>query len=149
MISILCTYVIKKMITQRHIDDLTYKIIGCAIEVHKALGPGLLESIYQRCLVQELILSGLNTQSQLKVPIQYKGLDLDADLRLDILVQDLIVVEIKAVETINPVYEAQILSYMKLLNKPKGVLLNFCSNNIFKNGQKTFVNNIYASLGKE
>lgn len=137
------------MITQRHIDDLTYKIIGCAIEVHKALGPGLLESIYQRCLVQELILSGLNTQSQLKVPIQYKGLNLDADLRLDILVEDLIVVEIKAVETINPVYEAQILSYMKLLNKPKGVLLNFCSDNIFKNGQKTFVNNIYASLGKE
>ena len=137
------------MITQRHIDDLTYKIIGCAIELHKALGPGLLESIYQRCLVQELILSGLNTQSQLKVPIQYKGLNLDADLRLDILVEDLIVVEIKAVETINPVYEAQILSYMKLLNKPKGVLLNFCSDNIFKNGQKTFVNNIYASLGKE
>ena len=137
------------MITQRHINDLTYKIIGCAIEVHKALGPGLLESIYQRCLVQELILSGLNTQSQLKVPIQYKGLNLDADLRLDILVEDLIVVEIKAVETINPVYEAQILSYMKLLNKPKGVLLNFCSDNIFKNGQKTFVNNIYASLGKE
>ena len=137
------------MITQRHINDLTYKIIGCAIEVHKALGPGLLESIYQRCLVQELILSGLNTQSQLKVPIQYKGLNLDADLRLDILVEDLIVVEIKAVETINPVYEAQILSYMKLLNKPKGILLNFCSDNIFKNGQKTFVNNIYASLGKE
>ena len=136
------------MVTQGSIDDLTYKIIGCAIEVHKALGPGLLESIYEKCLIRELVLKNLNVRSQIKVPINYKGINLEADLRLDLLVEELIVVEIKAVEALNPVYEAQILSYMRLLEKPKGILLNFCSKNIFKEGQKTFVNNLYASLPK-
>jgi len=138
----------RKMVTQGSIDDLTYKIIGCAIEVHKALGPGLLESIYEKCLIRELVLKNLNVRSQIKVPINYKGINLEADLRLDLLVEELIVVEIKAVEALNPVYEAQILSYMRLLEKPKGILLNFCSKNIFKEGQKTFVNNLYASLPK-
>ena len=134
------------MLTQQYIDELTYNIIGCAIEVHKALGPGLLESIYEKCLKRELGLKNLTVRSQIKVPIQYKGMNLEADLRLDLLVEELVIVEIKAVEALNAIYEAQILSYMRLLEKPKGVLLNFCSKNIFKEGQKTFVNNLYASL---
>ncbi len=80
------------------------------------------------------------------MPIHYKGIDLEADLRLDLLVEELVIVEIKAAEAINAIYEAQILSYMKLLEKPKGILINFCTKNIFKEGQKTFVNNFYASL---
>lgn len=134
------------MVSKKYIDELSYKIIGCAIEVHKTLGPGLLESVYERCLVRELILKDLQVQSQIRVPVNYKGLDLEADLRLDLLVEDLIVVEIKAVEAMNAVYEAQLLSYMKLLEKPKGLLLNFYCTNIFKEGQRTFVNNVYASL---
>ena len=132
--------------TKTYINDLTYRIIGCAIEVHKILGPGLLESVYERCLIRELLLRGMCVQSQISVPVNYKGLDLEADLRLDLLVEDAIAVETKAVETINPVYEAQILSYMKLLAKPKGILLNFCCANIFREGQRTFVNDIYSGL---
>ena len=132
--------------TKRNIDDLSYVIIGCAIEVHKVLGPGLLESVYQKCLVRELFLKGLDVKSQLKVPIHYKGLDVEADLRLDILVNELIILQIKAVDAFNPVYEAQVLSYMKLLDKPKGILLNFCCRNIYKEGQRTYVNERYASL---
>ena len=124
------------MVTQKLIDDLTYKIIGCAIEVHKTLGPGLLESIYEKCLIRELVLNNLIVQNQIKVPINYKGLDLEAELRLDLLVENLVVVEIKAVEALNGIHEAQLLSYMRLLEKPKGILLNFCSKNIFKEGQK-------------
>ena len=133
-------------LTKRNIDDLSYVIIGYAIEVHKVLGPGLLESVYQKCLVRELFLKGLDVKSQLKVPIHYKGLDVEADLRLDILVNELIILEIKAVDAFNPVYEAQVLSYMKLLDKPKGILLNFCCRNIYKEGQRTYVNERYASL---
>ena len=134
------------MITKKLLDEITYEIIGCAIEVHKVLGPGLLESIYKKCLVKELLLKDLGTVSQLKVPINYKGLELEADLRLDILVENLIIVEVKAVEKINPLYEAQVLSYMRLLEKPKGIIINFCCRNIFKEGQKTFVNDLYSLL---
>ena len=137
------------MITKKLLDELTYEIIGCAIEVHKALGPGLLETIYEKCLVNELICRDLKVVSQIKVPINYKGLQLEADLRLDILVEDLIVVEVKAVEKINTLYEAQILSYMRLLEKPKGILINFCCRNIFKEGQKTYVNEFYRNLPEE
>ncbi len=137
------------MITKKYLDELTYKIIGCAIEVHKTLGPGLLESVYERCLIHECTIANLVIQSQIKIPINYRGIDLEAELRLDLLINNLIVVEIKAVETFHPVYEAQILSYMRLLEKPKGILLNFCSKNIFKDGQKTFVNRQYSSLPDE
>jgi GxxExxY protein len=88
------------MLTRKFIDDLSYKIIGCAIEVHRILGPGLLESIYEKCLIQELTLQKLSVRSQLKVPVNYKGINLQADLRLDLLVEELIVVEIKAVEAL-------------------------------------------------
>ncbi len=137
------------MITKKLLDSLTYEIIGCAIEVHKALGPGLLESIYEKCLMHELLSKELIVESQIKVPINYKGLHLNADLKLDLLVEDMIAVEIKAVENMNTLYEAQLLSYMYLLEKPKGILINFCCKNIFKEGQKTLVNDLYSYLPDE
>jgi GxxExxY protein len=135
-------------ITQKYLDDLTYKIIGCAIEVHKHLGPGLLESVYERCLVHELNLAGLNNQSQQKIAVKYKGVYMDADLRYDILVEDLIVVELKTTEDIYPIHEAVMLTYMKMLQKAKGIIINFNSTNIFKEGQQTFVNELYSALPK-
>lgn len=113
------------MVTQKHLDNLTYTLIGCAIEVHKELGPGLLESIYHKCYLHELFNKRLGFNSHLNVPIIYKGQFLDTELRLDVLVEDLIVVELKAVEAMHPLYEAQLLTYMKLLQKPKGLLINF------------------------
>lgn len=135
-------------ITQKYLDDLTYKIIGCAIEVHKHLGPGLLESIYEKCLIHELGLTGLQNQSQQKIAVAYKGVYMDADLRYDILVENLIVVELKITEDIYPIHEAVILTYMKMLQKPKGIIINFNSTNIFKEGQQTFVNELYSALPK-
>ena len=88
------------MITKNILDELTYKIVGCAIEVHKQLGPGLLESVYHKCFIHELNLRNLKFVSQIITPINYKGVILDADLRLDVLVEDFIIVELKAVEGI-------------------------------------------------
>ena|ERR1035437_7294437 len=134
--------------TQKYLDDLTYKIIGCAIEVHKHLGPGLLESVYEKCFLHELSLNGLRSQSQQKVPVNYKDIYLDAELRFDVLVEDIIIVELKSMEGILPVHEAVILTYLKMLTKPKGIIINFNCTNIFKNGQKTLVNEFYAALPK-
>ncbi len=134
------------MLTKKFLTDLTYTLIGASIEVHKDLGPGLLESVYERCYRKELMLRGINFQSQLYVPINYKGLELDAELRLNLLVEDVIVVELKAMEAIAPIHQAQLLTYMRLLQKPKGLLINFNCTNIFKEGQKTMVNDLYALL---
>jgi GxxExxY protein len=133
-------------VTQKYLNELTYKILGCAIEVHKQLGPGLLESIYERCFIQELSLRGLNFETQRCVPINYKGVYLDADLRFDVLVEGLVVTELKSIEGILLVHQAIVLSYMRLLEKPKGIIINFNCINIFKEGQKTLVNEIYAKL---
>jgi GxxExxY protein len=132
--------------TKKEVDDLTYKIIGCAIEVHKELGPGLLESVYEKCFIQELLSRNLSVKSQVFVPLHYKGIDIDCGLRLDVLVNDLIVVEIKAVDVMLPIFSAQLLTYLRLLEKPKGILINFNCANIFKEGQKTFVNEFYSEL---
>jgi len=118
------------MITQKYINDIAYRTIGCAIEVHKNLGPGLLESVYQICLIEELSDSGLIIQSQLYVPIKYKEKDLGGTLKLDLLVDNLIIVELKAVEVMIPLFKAQLLSYLKLTGKPKGLLINFHCENI-------------------
>ena len=120
------------MITKKEVTQLSYDIVGCAIEVHKTLGPGLLESIYEKCLIQELKLKGFNVKSQIVIPINYKGINLDANLKLDILVNDLVIIELKAVEEVHPAYKAQLLTYMKLLEKPKGLLINFFTPNITK-----------------
>ncbi len=133
------------MITQKYINDLSYRIIGCAIEVHKQLGPGLLESVYETCLIDELKNSGLSVKSQVYVPINYKGKDLGGILKLDLLVEDLIIVEEKAVEVMIPVYKAQLLSYLRLTGKPKGLLINFFCENI-KEQLVSLVTEEYAKL---
>lgn len=117
-------------ITRKYINELSYKIVGCAIEVHKQLGPGLLESVYETCFVDELNSNRFYVQRQVPVPIIYKGKDLGTNLILDLLVNDLIIIELKAVEIIIPVYKAQLLSYLKLTGKPKGLLINFHCENI-------------------
>ncbi|SRR5258706_6538995 len=136
----------EKIITKSYLNDLSYKIVGCAIEVHKHLGPGLLESIYHECLRQEFLLRNINYKSQLFVPIEYKGLALDADYRLDFLIEDEIVVELKAMEGLLPVHEAQLLTYMKLLKKSKGIIINFNCTNIVKEGTKQMVNEYFSKL---
>ena len=118
------------MLTQKYINQISYKGVGCAIEVHKQLGPGLLESVYETCMIEELASSGLNVLRQIPVPIKYKDKDLGSNLILDLLVEDLVIAELKAVEVLIPVYKAQLLSYLKLTGKPKGLLINFHCENI-------------------
>ncbi|MCB0508925.1 MAG: GxxExxY protein [Bacteroidetes bacterium] len=134
--------------TQNYINELYYRIVGCAIEVHKELGPGLLESIYQKCLLKELELKGFEVDEQIIIPVSYKGDSLDCDLRLDILVEDLVIVELKSVETMLPIYKAQLLTYMKLLKKPKGLLINFNTENITKD-LVPLVNEYFSILPKQ
>lgn len=105
--------------------DLTGKVIGCAIEVHKQLGPGLLESTYEKCLMYELYLNGITAQSQVILPICYKNIDIEAGYRLDILLPNKLVIELKSVDKIIPVYSEQLLTYMKLTDIDKGLLINF------------------------
>jgi GxxExxY protein len=136
-------------ITQQYLDELTYKIIGCAIEVHKELGPGLMENIYEKCLIHELKTNYLSVESERKVPVFYKGIEMKCGLRYDIMVEKLILLELKSVATMLPLFEAQLLTYMKLLKIPKGILINFNSTNIFKEGQKTFVNEYFSRLDKK
>jgi GxxExxY protein len=124
--------------TQR-LNQVTEKIIGCAINVHRVLGPGLLESAYEECLCFELSQSGLVFQRQVALPIVYKTVKLDCGYRMDLVVEDMVIVEIKAVEKIIPVHEAQLLSYLKLANKPIGLLLNFHVS-VLKNGIKRIRN---------
>lgn len=134
--------------TKKYITNLSYEIIGYAIKVHKELGPGLLESIYEKCLCYELRKNGFDVKQQLIVPITYDHLLMDVDLRLDLLVNDAIVVELKATETFHPVYEAQLLTYMKLLQKPQGLLINFFTDNITK-AMKPMVNEYFSILPDE
>lgn len=134
------------MITKSYLNDLTYEIIGAAIEVHKILGSGLLENVYHVCLKEELFQRKITFQSELRVPVNYKGKLLDAELRCDLLVENCIVVELKSVAEMNKIFEAQLLTYMNLLNVPKGILVNFNCSNIFNHGQKTFVNERFYLL---
>jgi GxxExxY protein len=106
-------------------QDLTHKIISAAIEVHKNLGPGLLENVYSFCLGLELEFRGLRFQKELDVPLHYKTRKIDRFLRLDFLVEDEIVLELKSLDTIMPVHEAQLLTYLKLTGKQVGLLINF------------------------
>jgi len=137
------------MTTQKSINQLTKDILGCAIEVHKEFGPGMLEKTYERALLMLLHEKGLKVQSQLEVPVVFKGTVIDNAFRLDLLVEELIIVELKAVQNLLPVHEAQLLTYLKLAKKPKGILINFYSTNIFYNGQKTFITDEYSRLPKE
>ena len=107
------------------VNALTGEIIGAAIEVHRALGPGLLESAYEECLCHELALRGIVFRRQVPLPLAYKGIQLDCGYRLDLLVEDTVVVEVKAVQEVLPLHEAQLLTYLRLGGWKVGLLLNF------------------------
>ncbi|ASK32088.1 GxxExxY protein [Chryseobacterium sp. T16E-39] len=134
------------MITQSYLTDLTYKVNGACIEVHKILGPGLLESVYHKCLEEELQLRNIRFKTQLKIPVIYKGKELECEFFCDFLIEDLIVVELKAVAELNDIHRAQILNYINLMKKPKGILVNFNVKNLYHEGQETFVNQYYSML---
>ncbi len=133
------------MITQKYINELAYQIIGCAMEVHKQLGAGLLESIYEAAMLEELSMHDLKTETQLQVPVHYKGKLLTPKLRLDVLVEDLIILELKAIEALAPIHQAQLLSYLKMAQKPKGLLINF-NTVLLKNQIVSVVTDIHAKL---
>lgn len=127
--------------SRNKLDAITYKIIGLAIEVHRQLGPGLLESAYQECLYYEILNSGLSVERQKVLPIIYKDIKLDHGYRIDLLIENTIVIELKTVEAFTDVHFAQILTYLKLGNYPLGLLINFDSK-ILKNNIKRFINTL-------
>ena len=120
-------------------DPLAYKIIGCAMEVHNTLGPGLLEAAYEKALMHELQLNGLSAVSQVPVEMSYKGVNLGEGLRLDLLVENSIIIELKSVEELKPVHYKQLLTYLKLTNKRVGLLINFNVNDL-RDGIKRVIN---------
>jgi GxxExxY protein len=122
-------------------NKLSEKIIGCAIEVHKLLGPGLLESAYEECLFYELKQTGLNVEKQKALPLVYKNVKLDVGYRLDLLVENKVIIEIKAVECLNDIHTAQVLTYLKISGCKLGLLMNFNVLRI-KDGIKRLVNNL-------
>lgn len=119
-------------------EELTEKIIGCAIEVHRALGPGLLESTYERCLAREMFLQGISVELQVPVPVEYKGSILDCGYRADMIVEKKVLIELKSVEQVSTVHEAQMLTYMKLAKVEVGLLINF-NVNVLAQGIRRFV----------
>jgi GxxExxY protein len=121
------------------LDQISRRIIGAAIEVHRHLGPGLLESAYESCLVYELRQRGLRVEGQTPLPVTYKEIKLDCGYRLDLVVEDEIIVEIKAIEKLLPIHEAQLLSYLWLSHKKVGLLMNFHVP-VLKDGLKRIVN---------
>ena len=131
--------------TKKKVTQLSYEIIGLAIKVHKELGAGLLESIYEDCLKYELEKNGYDVKQQLTVPIIYDNKIMETKLIVDLLVNDTIVVELKAIEETLPIHEAQLLTYMKVLKKPQGLLINFFYKNITKS-MKPFVNEYFNML---
>ena len=133
------------LVTKKQVTQLSYDITGFAIKVHKNLGPGLLESIYETCLKFELERNGYSVKQQVIANVVYDGLLMETTLKLDLLVNDLVVVELKTVEELKPVHQAQLLTYMKLLQKPQGLLINFFTDNIIKS-MKPFVNEYFTSL---
>ncbi len=135
-------------LTKTYLDELTFQINAACIEVHKQLGPGLLESIYHKCLKHEFDLHGIRYSSQVIIPIKYKGFEMEGELRYDLLIEDWIVLELKSLDFLLPVHKFQLLTYMKLMEKPKGILINFNVVNLMKEGQQTFVNEIFRNLPK-
>ena len=121
-------------------NELTDKIIGAAIEVHKVLGPGLLESAYEECLAHELSLANISFERQLPLPVIYKSLSLDCGYRLDFLVEKKVVLELKAIERLQPIHQAQLLTYLKLGGWPIGLLINF-NMPVLRQGIKRMVHN--------
>ena len=133
------------LVTKKQVTQLSYDITGFAIKVHKNLGPGLLESIYETSLKYELERNGYTVKQQVVANIIYDGLLIETSLRIDLLVNDLVVVELKTVDEIKPVHHAQLLTYMKMIEKPQGLLINFFTDNITRS-MKPFVNEYFTSL---
>ena len=133
------------VITRSSLKDLVYQVNGAAIEVHKNIGAGLLENVYHQCLKKELELRKINFSSELQIPLNYKGYELESKLRCDLLIENSLVVELKSVTEINPIFEAQLLTYMNLLKVPIGLLINFNVKNIYYEGQKTMINEYYRT----
>ena len=121
------------------LNDISGKIIELAINVHRELGPGMLEGAYEACLQFELARSGLKSETQLKLPIIYQGLKLDAGYRIDMLVEDSVIVELKSIERVMPIHEAQLLSYLRMSNLKLGLLLNF-NQKLLRDGIRRVVN---------
>ncbi|HEV8002073.1 MAG TPA: GxxExxY protein [Planctomycetaceae bacterium] len=119
-------------------EDVARQIVDGALSVHRALGPGLLESVYEVCLCHELHLRGIAFQSQLPLPVVYKGMRLETEVRIDLMVEDCVLVELKCVETMSPIFDAQLLTYLKLTGKRLGLLINF-NVPLLKNGIKRIV----------
>ncbi len=132
--------------SKQSLKDLVYHVNGAAIEIHKALGPGLLESVYHQCLTHELSLRGIEFKRELTLPVNYKGIEIDTLLRCDFLIEETLVIELKSVDSVLPIHVAQLLTYMKLLKKPMGLMINFNCTHIFSEGQKTYVNEFYENL---
>jgi len=123
---------------KKEFDPLSKKVIACAIEVHRHLGPGLLESTYERCLAHELALVGISFETQVPIPVAYKGCLLDCGYRIDLLVEQALILELKSVDALQTVHQAQLLTYMKLANKKTGLLINF-NVQLLKTGLRRFV----------
>ncbi len=121
------------------LNEISYKIIGCAYEVHNELGPGLLEKTYEVCLIHELLKVGLEVKQQVALPVLYKGIRLDAGYRIDLLVDNQIILELKSVEALAPIHQAQLLTYMRLADIRLGLLFNFNVLNMRKGGIKRMV----------
>jgi GxxExxY protein len=137
---------LSKVITKKYLDELTYEVVGAAIEVPKTMGRGLLESVYNQCMQEELRHRKINFYTELKIPIIYKTKVLNLDFRCDLYIENCLVIELKSVSELNTAFEAHLLTYMKLLKAPKGILINFNCSNIFAEGQKTYVNEYFKIL---
>jgi GxxExxY protein len=134
------------MITKKQLNHLIYEVTGAAIEVHRILGPGLLESVYQECLAYELSLRGIAYTEQQIVAVEYKDLNMSTPLRCDFFIEEILPLEIKSKTEVLPIDQAQIMTYMKLLGKPKGLMINFNVTNLYAEGHFTFVNELYYEL---
>ena len=128
------------MLTQQEMYDLMYEVRGAAMEVYNHFGPGLLESVYEKAMIQELMLRGLKVVSQVPISIMYKGAAIGDDLRLDLLVEDELIVELKSVEEIKDVYYKQLRTYLKLIDKSEGLLINFGEYDLKKGMRRVTLN---------
>lgn len=131
--------------TKTEVTQLSYDIVGCAIKVHKELGPGLLESVYELCLAYELNEKGYLVNQQVSTKINYGKIEIETPLKIDLLVNETIIVEIKTIEKLLPVHQAQLMTYMKILKKPQGLLINFYTDNITKS-MIPLVNEYFSKL---
>jgi GxxExxY protein len=140
--------VMNKNISKKYINDLTYEVNAAIIEVHKILGPGLIESVYHKCLKHELKLRNISFVSEATLPFSYKDLDLTIDFRCDLLVEGCLMLELKAVQEIIPFFKAKLIGHMKMAEIPKGILINFNVLNIMKEGHWVFKNDYYDDLSE-